>query len=144
MFKTILVPTDGTPLSDKAIHAAVEFAKSNPGSKIIGVSVMEKLPFTPHGAQGSDLSDYMLQIEEMTRNRVAQIADAAETAGVPCETIVEESSNPHEGILRTAAKYNCDCIFMASHGRKGLSKFFIGSETQKVLASADIPVIVYR
>jgi nucleotide-binding universal stress UspA family protein len=144
MFKTILVPTDGTPLSEKAISAAIEFAQKNPESKIIGVSVVEKLPFTPHGTKGSDLTDYVLQIQEMTKQRVAKIAESAQAAGVPCETVIEESANPHEGILRAAAKYNCDCIFMASHGRKGFSKFFIGSETQRVLAGTHIPVLVYR
>jgi nucleotide-binding universal stress UspA family protein len=144
MFKTILVPTDGTSLSERAISAAVEFAKTNPGSKIIGISVIEKLPFTPHGTEGSDLSDYVRQVQELTNQRVARIAEAAQAAGVSCQTVVKESATPHEGILKAAAQYKCDCIFMASHGRKGFSKFFIGSETQKVLANIDIPVIVYR
>lgn len=144
MFKNILVPTDGTSLSDKAVSAAIDFARANPGSKIIGVSVVEKLPFTPHGAKGEDLADYNRQIKEMTRNRVDKIAFAAQAAGVPCETLVVEAPNPHEGILKAAASHGCDCIFMASHGRKGFSRFFIGSETQKVLAGATIPVMVYR
>ena len=144
MFKNILVPTDGTTLSDKAVSAAIDFAHANPGSRIIGLSVVEKLPFTPHGTKSEDLADYNRQIQEMTRDRVDRIASAAEAAGVPCEAVVVESANPHEGILKAAEKHNCDCIFMASHGRKGFSKFFIGSETQKVLAGAKIPVMVYR
>lgn len=144
MFKTILVPTDGTSLSDKAVAAAIDFARVNPGSRIIGVSVVEKLPFTPHGMKGDDLTDYVHQLKEMTRERVEKIASAAQAAGVPCETVVVEAANPHEGILKVASKHNCDCIFMASHGRKGFSRFFIGSETQKVLTEANIPVMVYR
>jgi nucleotide-binding universal stress UspA family protein len=144
MFKTILVPTDGTPLSDKASAAAIDFARANPGSRIIGVSVVEKLPFTPHGTSGENLTDYMRQMQEMTEGRVKKVAAAAEAAGVPCETVVVQAASPYEGILKAADEHNCDCIFMASHGRKGLSRLFIGSETQKVLTAAKIPVMVYR
>ena len=68
----------------------------------------------------------------------------AKAAGVPCETVVAQSTKPHEEIVRAANQYQCDCIFMASNGRKGLNKLFIGSETQKVLTTADVPVLVYR
>ena len=73
-----------------------------------------------------------------------RIAELAEEAGVPCETVVAQSTKPNEEIVRIADEHDCDCIFMASHGRKGLNKLFIGSETQKVLATAHVPVLVYR
>ncbi|MGZ3241116.1 MAG: universal stress protein, partial [Burkholderiaceae bacterium] len=75
---------------------------------------------------------------------VDKVALVAKEAKVPCETCVALSFSPYEEIIRTAKKYECDAVFMASHGRKGLNKLFLGSETQKVLAHSTIPVLVYR
>jgi len=72
------------------------------------------------------------------------VADAAKQAGVACETVTAQSFNPYEEIIEVAKKYQCDAIFMASHGRRGLNRLFLGSETQKVLAHSDIPVLVLR
>jgi nucleotide-binding universal stress UspA family protein len=75
---------------------------------------------------------------------VQRVADAAKSAGVPCETVALLSYSPYEEIIQTAEKFRCDLIFMASHGRRGLTRLFLGSETQKVLAHSTIPVLVYR
>jgi nucleotide-binding universal stress UspA family protein len=63
---------------------------------------------------------------------------------VPCETRVAESYSPSEEIVRLASELGCDAIFMASHGRKGINRLFVGSETQKVLAHTNLPVMVFR
>ena len=145
MYKTILVPTDGTPLSDKAISAAVQFAQENPGCKIIGLSVAEPLPLFQVELLSKSLeSNHQHHAKKAASAKVARIAEFAKEANVTCETLVRESVKPHEEIVRVANEYNCDCIFMASHGRKGLNKLFIGSQTQKVLATSSIPVLVYR
>ena len=89
-------------------------------------------------------SDYMVREQLSAQSRVNRIAELAQAAGVPCETVVVQSTKPHEEIVRASNDYDCDCIFMASNGRKGLNKLFIGSETQKVLATAQVPVLVYR
>lgn len=145
MFKTILVPTDGSTLSDKAINAAIEFAKFG-GSKIVGFSVAEPYPFSP--LADSSMADDPAVFEEHMRSaaqqHVQKIADAAKTAHVPCETSIAQSFTPYEEIVNAAKKFNCDVIFMASHGRSGLSRLFVGSETQKVLAHTTIPVLVLR
>ncbi len=145
MFKTILVPTDGSPLSDKAINAALEFAQIS-GSKIIGLSVAEPYPFTPlyQDAGAADGTIYEEKMREVAQLHVQKIVDAAKEAHVPCETIVTQSFSPYEEILTAAKKFGCDVIFMASHGRKGLNKLFVGSETQKVLAHTTLPVLVFR
>ena len=145
MFKTILVPTDGSSLSDQAINAAVEFAQTT-GGKIVGLSVAEPYPYTPltDGSITVDANSYEEKMREMAQMHVRKIADAAQAANVPCETCVRQSFNPHEEIISVAVKHNCDVIFMASHGRKGLSRLFVGSETQKVLAHSTIPVLVFR
>lgn len=72
------------------------------------------------------------------------IATCAEKAGVSCETHTVKGTHPHEEIIKAAGQYHCDVIFMASHGRKGLDKLFLGSETQKVLAHSTLPVLVFR
>jgi len=145
MFKTILVPTDGSPLSDKAVNAAVEFAKAHDG-KLIGISVCEPYPFSP--LSEAAFIDERVQYEEKARQiaqqHVMKISAAARVLGIPCETIVTQSFSPYEDIVKTANERKCDVIFMASHGRKGLSRLFIGSETQKVLAHSSIPVLVFR
>jgi len=145
MFKTILVPTDGSPLSDKAINAAIEFATAN-GSKIVGLSVAEPYPFSPlyQSAAAADATIYEDRMQQVAQMHVERIADAAKEANVVCETCVSQSFSPYEEIIAAVKKFGCDVIFMASHGRKGLNRLFIGSETQKVLAHTDIPVLIFR
>jgi nucleotide-binding universal stress UspA family protein len=145
MFKIILVPTDGSPLSDKAVEKAVEFARLH-GSKIIGLSVAEPYPFTSlyEGAVIYEPEQYEDKMRQLAEQHVQAIANAASKAGVACEAVVVQSFNPHEEIIGTAKKYGCDAIFMASHGRRGLNRLILGSETQKVLAHSDIPVLVIR
>jgi nucleotide-binding universal stress UspA family protein len=146
MFHTILVPTDGSPLSDKAVDGAIEFAKQIHG-KIVTISVAEPAPFvalSEGGAIPGDLEAYEEQALEVARHRVQRVAAAAATAGIPCETVATISPSPYEEIIRAAEQFRCDIIFMASHGRRGLSRLFVGSETQKVLAHSTIPVLVYR
>lgn len=145
MFKTILVPTDGSPLADQAIKAAIEFAQSN-GGKIVGLSVAEPYPYAPltDGTVTVDAHSYEAKMREMAQTHVQKIADAATAANVPCETCVRQSFSPYEEIISVANEYHCEIIFMSSHGRKGLSRLFVGSETQKVLAHSTIPVLVFR
>ena len=145
MFKTILVPTDGSALSDKAIDAAIEFAKMN-GSKIIGLSVAEPYPFSPlaESSVAAESATYEHKMQELAQLHVQKIADNAMSAKVTFETATALSFSPYAEIVNTAKKFNCDVIFMASHGRKGLNKLFLGSETQKVLAHSTIPVLVFR
>lgn len=145
MYRKILVPTDGSVLSEKAIAAAIEFSKKHPGCKIIGFSVAEPLSFHQiETLTNSGESDYMVREQLSAQSRVNHIAELARLADVPCETVVTQSTKPYEEIVRISNEYDCDCIFMASNGRTGLNKLFIGSETQKVLATARIPVLVYR
>ncbi|HEX2530921.1 MAG TPA: universal stress protein [Burkholderiaceae bacterium] len=145
MFKTILVPTDGSSLSDKAINTAIEFAKLA-GGKIIGISVAEPYPFSPlaESSVAAGAGIYEDKMLELANERVQKVADAAKAANIPCETMVAQSFNPYEEILNAAKEFGCDAIFMASHGRKGLNRLFVGSETQKVLGHSTIPVMVLR
>lgn len=146
MFQTILVPTDGSPLSEKAIDAAVEFARQT-GAKLIGISVAYF--HTPaHVSEDSGIPHYSRAYDEklldQARQHVRKIEDAARAANVPCETLTPQSMDPSGEIAQAARQCGCDAIFMASHGRKGLAGLFLGSETQKVIADSRVPVMVFR
>ncbi len=145
MYKTILVPTDGTTLSDKAITAAIQYAIIHKECKVIGMTVAELQPLSQFSAfNKSNECDYSARENQLAQERINKFVEQAKAANIPFETVILQSSKPHEEIIRASTMYKCDCIFMASNGRKGLNKLFIGSETQKVLAMASIPVLVYR
>ncbi|WP_317201784.1 universal stress protein [Janthinobacterium sp.] len=145
MFKTILLPTDGSPLSQKATATAIQFAQLNQ-AKIIGICVVQPFPFAPMSDGGIvlDAALYERQMQEAAQSTIDKISVAAREANVPFEGVVALSVSPYEEIVDTAAKYGCDIILMASHGRTGLNKLFLGSETQKVLAHTTLPVMVLR
>ena len=147
MFKKILVPTDSSTLSEKAIYAAVEFARTN-GSERVALSVAEPYVYSTM-AEGAialpvDSKMYDERVQELAQQHVEKVAKLARAKNVACITKVALSFSPYEEIIHAANEFNCDVIFMASHGRKGLNKLFIGSETQKVLAHSTIPVLVFR
>jgi nucleotide-binding universal stress UspA family protein len=147
MFKTILVPTDGSALSKKAMHGAIELAGLASG-RIIVVSVAEPYPYRPVTMETAgippDQNLYEEQTQKYARMHVEDLAQIAAQAGIPCETRVALSFAPYEEIINAAEACGCDVIVMGSHGHKGLNKLFLGSETQKVLAHTTIPVMVYR
>lgn len=145
MFKSILLPTDGSALSEKATVSAIQFAQLN-GAKIVGISVVQPFPFSPMGDGGYvlDAGVYERQMQDEAQSHIDKVAAAAKAANVPFEGVVALSVSPYEEIVEAATKHHCDIIMMASHGRKGLNKLFVGSETQKVLAHTTLPVMVLR
>jgi nucleotide-binding universal stress UspA family protein len=145
MFKSILVPTDGSPLSDKAIDAAVAFAKEC-GGEVVGISVAEPCQYSSMSemVSAADSKGLDLQMLEMAQKHVQKIAAAAGAVGVPCKTTTALSHYPHDEIINAANKFGCDIVFMSSHGRDRIGQSFLGSETQQVLVRSNIPVVVYR
>ncbi len=144
MFKKILLPTDGSELSLKAIDGALEFAKAlNAG--VVGLTVVEPYSYSNLSEYRPEtLDDYEQRTMKAAADRLGKIADAAAKASIPIETVTVKSFSPFEAIIDTAKSKGCDVIFMASHGRRGLSAVLLGSETQKVLTHSTIPVMVYR
>jgi len=147
MYKHILIPTDGSPASARAAKAGIELAG------IVGARVTAFFAAptpTPVIYDGVLPVGYMPPdrhaeiIERAATRYLGAIADLAKAAGVPCEALHVTSDFPADAILETAKRRKCDVIFMASHGRRGLSAMLLGSETQKVLTHSKIPVIVYR
>lgn len=144
MFKKILLPTDGSELSGKAINGGLAFAKAL-GASIVGLTVIEPYSYSNLSEyRPESLDDYEERTIKVAAARLGQIADAAAKAGIPIETVTAKSFSPFEAIIETAKAQGCDVIFMASHGRKGLTAVLLGSETQKVLTHSTIPVMVYR
>ena len=145
MFTHLLVPTDGSPLSAKAARAAIEFAKAV-GARMTALSVAEPYPYSAmvESTYLPDQARYEKEMQDNAKRFVAEVAEMAGGAGVRCETRVALSFSPYEEITSVAKDLGCDAIFMASHGRKGINRLFVGSETQKVLAHTTLPVMVFR
>jgi nucleotide-binding universal stress UspA family protein len=144
MFKKILLPTDGSDLSAKAIAGGLEFAKALKAS-VLGLTIVEPYSYSNLSEYRPEtLDDYEQRMMKVAAERLGKVADAAAKAGVPVETMTAQSFSPYEAIIDTAKAKGCDVIFMSSHGRKGLSAVLLGSETQKVLTHSTIPVMVYR
>ncbi len=145
MYQHIVVPTDGSALSDHAVEQALALAKTL-GAKVTLMTVVE--PFRVFSMSPEQLVDTRAQYvkhaqEEATRDLQAAAAKAS-AAGIAHETIVIENDHPYEAIIETAGKQGADLIAMASHGRRGVSALVLGSETLKVLTHSTIPVLVYR
>jgi nucleotide-binding universal stress UspA family protein len=147
MFKNILVPTDGSALSRKAIKQAAIFAKKL-GARITGFHVAPAYRFNVYADYVPP--NFMLPQEFNARaKKVAQrhldvVKNAAAAEGVACACYFATSDFPADAIVKAAKKYKCDAIFMASHGRTGLPRLLLGSETTKVLTHTKIPVVIYR
>lgn len=144
MFKKVLLPTDGSELSAKAIDGGLAFAKAL-GASVVGLTVVEPYSYSNLSEYRPEtLDDYEQRTDRVAAARLGQVADAAAKVGIAIETVTVKSFSPFEAIIETAKGKGCDVIFMASHGRKGLSAVLLGSETQKVLTHSTIPVMVYR
>jgi nucleotide-binding universal stress UspA family protein len=145
MFKSILFPTDGSELCEAATVTAIQFAKLNQ-ARIIAVAVVQPMPLAPVG-DGSVMLDpgaFGAEMQDAARAHVDKVAAAASAAGIPFDGLISTSASPSEEIVEAAKKFNCDIIVMASHGRSGWEKLFLGSETQKVLSHTTLPVLVLR
>ena len=147
MFKHILVPTDGSPLSNAAAKSAIALAKSLGAKITIFFAAPEYHPkivgeYVPRDFIGPQA--YAERTRAVADKYVAAIEKLAADAGVECTTYQATSDFPYEAIIEAAKKKKCDVIHMASHGRRGLSALVLGSETTKVLTHSTIPVLVYR
>lgn len=149
MYKHILVPTDGSALSDKAVEAAIKLAKLA-GARITAFHAIEPYPLQgAYAAEASGVAELQPEVfaersEEYAKRVLDAVTSAAAAAKVECATGYATSRSISQAIVETAIKENCDLVVMASHGRRGLEGFLLGSETQKVLTHSSIPVLVYR
>lgn len=147
MFRHILVPTDGSELSQAAIHQAVSFAKSI-NARVTFFYAKPEFPVTFY-VEGVPIdaptSEKFSQRAEFQAQEFLGLGEKlAKEAGVECSKVTVSSDIPYEAIIDAANEQDCDLIFMASHGRRGISGFLLGSETNSVLTHSKVPVLVYR
>ena len=147
MFKHILIPTDGSALAEKAIHAGMALAKEM-GARVTAFYAIEPPPTHLYGEGYLADRELVAELDRRARqngqNAVDEVAAAAKAVGVPCEGVVAKSVAPYKGIIEAAEKNQCDAVFMASNGHRGLTGLLLGSVTQKVLTHSKIPVLVFR
>ena len=145
MYTHILIPTDGSELSQKAIDHGIKLAQAL-NAKVTAVAVSE--PFHMFAVDPSMVTDtpeeYKKRIAALTAKYLKAAKDAAGAAGVACDEVQIEHEHPYEAIIDTARKRGCDAIVMASHGWRGVSAVVLGSETVKVLTHSSTPVVVVR
>jgi nucleotide-binding universal stress UspA family protein len=147
MFKHVLIPTDGSELSGRAVRAGVAFAKSL-DAKVSGLFAMAEYPVMAFGEPTVvpviTAEEFLQEGKTQAQKVLAHLKKTAQEAGVDCEIHAVVNDLPYKAIIETATKKGCDVIFMASHGRRGLESLVLGSETNKVLTHSKIPVVVYR
>ena len=147
MFKNILVPTDGSKLSQKAVQQALQLAKAS-NAKLVALHIYPKFSGNPYGNFGPSedviAEAHTNQHQADAGKLFAGIKKSASAAGVAVDTVVIEGDDIHKHIIAIAKKKKCDLICMASHGRRGLSGVVLGSETNKVLTHSTTPVLVLR
>ena len=147
MYKHILIPTDGSELSQKAIDAGIEFAREVQ-ARVTAFTAVPEYPIPSEvelmAKRAVSLEDYERRAKSQAEATLQPIADSARAAGVDYDADFTQSDRPHEAIIRAAEKHGCDLVVMASHGWRGLKGLLLGSETHKVLTHSRIPVLVVR
>lgn len=145
MYKHLLIPTDGSELSKKAVQHGIALAKACK-AKVTTITV--SAPFRPFMVEPNLVLDSADQYREVALAQTKQALDvvrhAAAKAGVVCELVYVEHDHPYQAIIDTVKAKGCDLIVMASHGRNGVSAILLGSVTTKVLTHCTVPVLVCR
>lgn len=145
MYKHILIATDGSELAGKAVAAGLALAKELK-SKVTAITVSEPWTALVTGemALGFPYQEYEKGAAENAQSILAAVTEVAKASGVDCTTTYVADRYPAEAIVECAKDKGCDLIVMASHGRRGLSKLLLGSETVRVLTHSSVPVLVCR
>lgn len=148
MYKHILLPYEGSELSDKALTEAIGLARSEKAKLTLLYVVGPHHLMVGGGSTVPGLKRLEMEYVEKIRTEAAAMLDAARqracTAGLDCVFVLEDGINAYENIIDTASRDHCDLIVMASHGRRGLEGMILGSQTNKVLTRATVPVLVVR
>ncbi len=147
MYKKILVATDGSALSKKAVSSAIELAALC-GATLLVLKVVPRYPQSYFegglALQATEISLVEKQWAEEGQAIVDAVQTLAESQGVRAKGITAKSDLVSEAIIAAAKKNKCDLIVMASHGRRGVKRLLLGSETQQVLTHSHVPVLVLR
>jgi nucleotide-binding universal stress UspA family protein len=146
-FHHLLVPTDGSEISDRAVEQAVGLAAAL-GARLRILHVQVSFPISLVGVgelvEPSTVDALMAATQQRAEAILGQAMARAAAAGVEADQCLLVNPQPHQAILEEARAQGCDLIVMASHGRRGLEGLLIGSETQRVLTQSSCPVLVVR
>ena len=147
MYKRILVATDGSDLSTTAVQSAIELAAAI-GAELVALYVVPRYPvsYFEGGITISveDIARAEKQWSDKGQAVVDEVQQEAQARGVNAKAVVTQSDLVAESIMSAASKHACDLVVMASHGRKGIKRVLLGSETQHVLTHSTVPVLVLR
>jgi nucleotide-binding universal stress UspA family protein len=144
MFQRILVPTDGSEITRKAVDISIRLALTL-GAELHAICVNEPYPYgAVSELQAMPLPEFFEAQERISAGHVADVIAAAEAAGVKAQGRTVQGVRPWQAIIEEAERSGCDLLVMASHGRRGVSAVLLGSETEKVLTRSKIPVLVVR
>jgi len=145
MFKKILVPTDGSEFANQAIEKAAKMAEAF-SSELLIVTINPPLSTyaPPEVAITISSDEYAKNVESHARHVLDEAKKTCESFGVTPQTMFLSEHHEAEGIIDAAKQANCDLILMASHGRRGLTKFLLGSTAQEVVTRAEIPVMIIK
>ncbi len=147
MFKHLLVPTDGSELSQATVKRAVSFAK-DAGARVTFFYAQPDFPMPIYGEGALIDPTTPEQFAKSAKEEADRILEAAEKVadeiGVTADSDTVVNEVPYKAVIDAADRHGCDLIFMASHGRRGISALLLGSEAQKVLTHSKIPVLIYR
>jgi nucleotide-binding universal stress UspA family protein len=144
MYRNILVPTDGSEITAKAVKTAITLAKTL-GAKLSAISVKEPFPYSAISEmQPVPPQEFYDAQERIASARVKAVVEQAAAEGLECAGHTIEALHPWEAITDHAKNQGCDLIVMASHGRRGVSALLLGSETQKVLTHCAVPILVVK
>lgn len=147
MYQRILVATDGAELSNKAVTTAIDLAALC-GAELVAVSVVPRYPQSYFEGGMALQPDELQRVEKQWSDKGQSVVDAvkhtAEAKGLKAQAITVTSDVVSDALISAATKHQCDLIVMASHGRRGIQRLLLGSETQHVLTHASIPVLVLK
>ena len=147
MYQRILIATDGSTLSRKAIDSGIEMAALT-GAQIVVLKVVPRYPVSYFeggvALSVNNVANIEKQWAEAAQAVVAAVKAKAEAKGIKAKAVTHTSDLVAESIIAVAKKNKCDLIVMASHGRRGIKRVLMGSETMHVLTHSHIPVLVLR
>ncbi len=147
MYQRILVATDGSTLSKKAVKSAIELAALC-GAELVAVKVIPRYPQSYFEGGIALLPEEVKRVEGQWADEGQTVVDAVKKSalakGVVTKALVVRSDVVSDALISTAQKNRCDLIVMASHGRKGIKRLLLGSETQHVLTHGTIPVLILK
>ena len=144
MYRNILIPTDGTEITAKAVATGVALAKAL-GARLSTITVKEPFPYSAISEmQPIPPQEFYDAQERIALKRVNEVVASAAAESVECQAFTVEAQHPWEAIVDHAKTHACDLIVMASHGRRGVSALLLGSETTRVLVHCAVPVLVVK